>query len=147
MTEWNNKPIPLEIDHIDGLHTNNTFANLRPICHAQTDTYKGKNMRICKENKTKMMENPPPPPKPKPAPREPKYCTGCAKQINFRNTQCNACRAKELYETGAKRMVERPSHAQLLSDIQQMSMVKVGKKYGVSDNAVRKWLRQYEKYE
>jgi transposase-like protein len=25
-----------------------------------------------------------------------------------------------------------------------MSMVKVGRKYGVSDNAVRKWLRWYE---
>ena len=27
-TEWNNLPIPLEIDHIDGCHSNNTYTNL-----------------------------------------------------------------------------------------------------------------------
>ena len=43
---WMNKPIPLEIDHIDGDITNNNLQNLRilcPNCHAQTDTYKAKN--------------------------------------------------------------------------------------------------------
>ena len=43
---WNNKPIPLEIDHIDGNPLNHDFKNLRlicPNCHAQTDTYKAKN--------------------------------------------------------------------------------------------------------
>lgn len=46
-TEWNSKPIPLEIDHINGDATNNSPENVRlicPNCHAQTDTYKGKNM-------------------------------------------------------------------------------------------------------
>lgn len=33
---------------------------------------------------------------------------------------------------------------QLEKDISEMSMVKVGKKYNVSDNAVRKWLKQYK---
>jgi hypothetical protein len=42
------------------------------------------------------------------------------------------------------RKVERPSHEQLLSDVSEMSMLAVGRKYGVSDNAVRKWLRWYE---
>jgi uncharacterized protein YjcR len=37
--------------------------------------------------------------------------------------------------------VERPSHEQLLADLRELSFVKVGAKYGVSDNAVRKWLR------
>jgi hypothetical protein len=44
---WNNLPIPLELDHIDGKSDNNEESNLRiicPNCHAQTDTYKGKNM-------------------------------------------------------------------------------------------------------
>lgn len=43
---WNNKPIPLEIEHIDGHSENNFPENLQlicPNCHAQTDTYKGKN--------------------------------------------------------------------------------------------------------
>lgn len=45
-TSWNDKPIPLEMDHVDGNSENNNLDNLRiicPNCHAQTDTYKGKN--------------------------------------------------------------------------------------------------------
>lgn len=51
-TEWNDKPIPLELDHIDGVHNNNELSNLRllcPNCHAQTDTYRGKNIKKKKE--------------------------------------------------------------------------------------------------
>jgi hypothetical protein len=39
--------IPLEIHHVDGNPDNETKENLQilcPNCHAQTDTYKGKNM-------------------------------------------------------------------------------------------------------
>lgn len=46
-THWNNAPIPIELDHIDGNSENNLEENLRlicPNCHAQTDTYKGKNI-------------------------------------------------------------------------------------------------------
>ena len=35
-------------------------------------------------------------------------------------------------------------YEQLLADLAEMSWVAVGSKYGVSDNAVRKWLRRYE---
>jgi len=28
-----------------------------------------------------------------------------------------------------------------------MSVVKVGQKYGVSDNCIRKWIKKYNKYE
>jgi hypothetical protein len=45
--EWNHKPLSLEIDHIDGNHSNNDPDNLRiicPNCHSQTDTYKAKNV-------------------------------------------------------------------------------------------------------
>lgn len=41
-TIWNNKPIPLELEHIDGNHSNNSLDNLIllcPNCHAQTSTY------------------------------------------------------------------------------------------------------------
>ena len=39
-----------------------------------------------------------------------------------------------------------PSEAaeRLLADLRELSWVAVGRKYGVSDNAVRKWLRRYE---
>lgn len=42
LLEWNGKPIPLELDHIDGNRFNNNLDNLRmmcPNCHAQTETY------------------------------------------------------------------------------------------------------------
>jgi transposase-like protein len=31
-----------------------------------------------------------------------------------------------------------------MDDVRHMSMVAIGRKYGVSDNAVRKWIRWYE---
>ena len=46
LTEWMGLPIPLEIEHKDGNHLNNSRENLEaicPNCHAQTPTYKNKN--------------------------------------------------------------------------------------------------------
>ena len=47
-TEWNGEPIPLELEHINGNHQDNSLENLTilcPNCHAQTDTYRGKNIK------------------------------------------------------------------------------------------------------
>ena len=39
---WNNKPLMLQLDHIDGDSDNSLISNLRllcPNCHTQTETY------------------------------------------------------------------------------------------------------------
>lgn len=45
------------------------------------------------------------------------------------------------------RKVERPSYEELLKLVDEIGFLATGKKYGVSDNAIRKWLRFYLKYE
>ena len=47
-TIWNNKPIRLQVDHINGDYQDNTRENLRflcPNCHSQTNNYGVKNTK------------------------------------------------------------------------------------------------------
>jgi hypothetical protein len=47
ISEWNGKPITLELDHIDGDSSNNVRDNVRllcPNCHSQTDNWRGRNI-------------------------------------------------------------------------------------------------------
>jgi len=44
---WMGSPMPLELNHIDGNHLNNSLNNLEiicPNCHALTPNYRGKNI-------------------------------------------------------------------------------------------------------
>lgn len=46
ISEWNNKPIVLDLDHINGNCNDNCLENVRllcPNCHSQTNTFKIRN--------------------------------------------------------------------------------------------------------
>ncbi|MFO5701758.1 hypothetical protein ACLBSN_31805, partial [Klebsiella pneumoniae] len=57
------------------------------------------------------------------------------KLIKFCNPECSA---------KGRRKVDRPSKEQLVLDVTLLSLVKIGEKYGVSDNAIRKWCWSYK---
>lgn len=45
---WNNKPLTLQLEHINGIPNDNRLENLCflcPSCHSQTDTYSGKKLK------------------------------------------------------------------------------------------------------
>ena len=72
-------------------------------------------------------------------------CLDCNISIAEKSTRCNKCENKHRFLTNKKG--KRPPHEQLLKDLETMSYVKVGQKYGVSDNGIRRWLKTYDKYE
>jgi hypothetical protein len=60
-------------------------------------------------------------------------------------SQACAYRGKRGVAQMGHRRVRRPPYAQLLREIHALGWSGVGRRYGVSDNAVRKWVRQYER--
>ena len=47
ISEWNNKPLTLELEHKNGNNRDNRVENLClicPNCHSQTDTFRGRNI-------------------------------------------------------------------------------------------------------
>jgi hypothetical protein len=74
--------------------------------------------------------------------RQCKYCDTTF-QPKHKNIYCsgkcyhNSTRGK----IGKRKIANRPTKDQIKELLLQHSFVKVGKMYGVSDNAVRKWLR------
>lgn len=53
--------------------------------------------------------------------------------------QCRKCGQK------ARRKVTRPDLNILRIEVKEMGFSSVGRKYGVSDNAIRKWLKCYNR--
>ena len=119
ITKWHGKPIVCQLHHIDGNNQNNNLENLQilyPNCHSQTENYCGS----ANVNKTKY------------------YCKDCGKEINKGSVYCTICSHKH-----TRKVKDRPSKEKLLQDFKELkSFVKIGAKYGVSDNAIRKWFIQ-----
>jgi very-short-patch-repair endonuclease len=46
----------------------------------------------------------------------------------------------------SQRKVNRPPYVQLLQEVKELGYKGTGKKYGVSDNSIRKWIRMYKKH-
>jgi hypothetical protein len=49
LNQWNDKPLVMEVDHIDGDVNNNNINNLRvlcPNCHSQTPTWRKRKTKI-----------------------------------------------------------------------------------------------------
>lgn len=65
------------------------------------------------------------------------YCCDCGKVITSRATRCPRC-----YQIN-QRVIERPGREELKQLIRITPFTKIGEKFKVSDNAVRKWCKTY----
>jgi hypothetical protein len=129
LSEWLGKPMPLEIDHINGIHTDNTITNIRficPSCHAQTDTYKGKNKKTYIDRGKVLTHG---------------NCIDCNCVISPKpNTlRCVKCHAFN------NRRVERPSYNEIIESRKTMSLDEIGNKFNVTRTTINRWIRDYEK--
>jgi hypothetical protein len=128
---WRGRPMSLILDHINGVATDHRLENLRivcPNCNATLDTH-------CGRNKTRVHHD-----------RECLRCGGAYRPYGQEQRYCSiACAAAAATGVSniASRRVERPPEARLLEEIAALGYSAVGRRYGVSDNAVRKWVRHY----
>lgn len=68
-------------------------------------------------------------------------CIDCGKEIRKQNKRCKKCEAKRREEE-RKTLCSIPNADILLKDITNYPMTKVGEKYGVCDNTIRKWCKK-----
>ena len=126
LPEWNNQPLTLILDHINGHNHDNRLENLRwvcPNCNQQLDTTGFKQMRAQLSEKLQKHY----------------FCTNCGKEISSAQYQlCPDCANIN------RRITKRPTREELKQLIRTISFVKIGKQYGqVTDNTVRKWCDNY----
>lgn len=129
---WNDKPLTLTLDHINGFNHDNRFENLRwicPNCDRQLDTYGSKNIKHKAElNPDEDLHL--------------NHCLDCGVVIDKASIRCQACSAKA--KGIAQRKVERISREELKSLIRTQSFTQIARQFGLTDNAIRKWCDGYD---
>lgn len=171
LEKWLDLPISLELHHIDGDKSNNTKENLEllcPNCHSYTDNYGSKNKKhpnipdidfiqalqnsttireallslglsdaganytkaraLIKEHNIQLLPN---------TSIKESFCNKCGTVVYPGSTLCISCSNKQ------QRLVERPDKETLYQLLKVNSFCAVGRMYGVSDNAIRKWCKVY----
>ncbi len=133
---WNGRSMGLILDHVNGVRDDHRIDNLRilcPNCAATLDTHCGRKNRL------------------ESADRECLLCGVLFSPRYRRQRYCSrACgtrspRPGRGVSKPELRRVERPPYEQLVREIAETSYLAVGRRYGVSDNAIRKWVRQYKR--
>lgn len=66
------------------------------------------------------------------------YCPDCGREVSTKGAKCVECASK------SQRKVERPEREKLLELIQTQSFCEIGRIYGVTDNAIRRWCKSYD---
>lgn len=69
------------------------------------------------------------------------FCVDCGARIEIRHTRCVKC--SNVFNNFKLRRAERPNPIDLAKMIVESSFVKVGEQFGVSDNAIKKWCKNY----
>jgi len=117
---WQGKKMSLILDHINGVWNDNRLDNLRivcPNCNATLPTHCGKNLA------------------------EKKYCLDCEAPIKRSSTRCQKCNNKQTNKSREK--IDWPSTEKLLEMVKETNYLETGRRLGVSDNAVRKRIRNH----
>ena len=131
---WRGRVMGMILDHVNGISDDNRLENLRivcPNCAATLDTHCGKKRRLV---------------------RVEHECERCGalfrpkcKTQRYCSRECGSRWDRSGIPRPAARRVDRPPYPQLLREVRTIGFSPTARRYGVSDNAIRKWIRAYER--
>ena len=129
--EWNGKKLVLRLDHKNGTRNDDRLENLRflcPNCDSQTDTFCGRNIKV---NGVKGPG------------KKKRLCTVCTTTLTW-FSKCRSCSAKERFSLSPQpNKIMWPPIEELRARLTTMTCVALAKELGISDNAIRKHLRNH----